>query len=86
MKQTWLALKFIVGGLILLLISIVCDTFVFSYNLFTDIGKDELSLEVSGRITANGIKLFKEACDEAIENLDNEEGMINGAEFIKHLR
>jgi len=86
MKQTWLALQFIVFGLILLLISIVWDTFVFSYNLFTDIGKDELSLEASGRITANGIKLFKETCDEAIEKLDNDEGMINFIEFNKLLR
>ena len=58
MKQTWLALQFIVGGLILLLISIVWDTLVFSYNLFTEIGKDELGLEASGRITADGIKIF----------------------------
>jgi len=58
MKQTWLALQFIVGGLILLLISIVWDTLVFSYNLFTEIGKDELDLEASGRITADGIKIF----------------------------
>jgi len=48
-----------IGGLFYLLISTVCDSVVFSYNLFTELKKDELNIGAeTKRFTVEGIKLF----------------------------
>jgi len=83
-----------VGGLIYLSISLVWDSIVFTYNMFTEMKKDELNIrDETKRYTVEGIKLFQETCDEVLENLEKEdqeqgkdsEGKINFIEFNKLL-
>lgn len=93
-RRFFLTLKFMVGGLIYLLISLVWDSIVFTYNMFTEMKKDELNIrDETKRYTVEGIKLFQETCDEVLENLAKEdqeqgkdsEGKINFVEFNKLL-
>ena len=93
-RRFFLTLKFMVGGLIYLSISLVWDSIVFTYNMFTEMKKDELNIrDETKRYTVEGIKLFQETCDEVLENLEKEdqeqgkdsEGKINFIEFNKLL-
>jgi len=77
-----------------LLISVVWDSVVFTYNLFTELRKDELNIrDETKRYTVEGIKLFQETCDDVLENLEKEdkehnrdsEGKINFIIFNKLL-
>jgi len=59
MKKSVLTLKFMVGGLLYLVISLVCDTLVFTYNMFTELKKDELNIrDETKKYTENGINDF----------------------------
>ena len=93
-RRCCLTLKFLLGGLIYLTISVVWDPVVFIYNLFTELKKDELNIRnETKRFSVEGIKLFQETCDEVLENLEAEdrennkdsEGKINFVEFNKLL-
>jgi len=60
LRKFLLVLKFMLGGLIYLMISLVCDSVVMSYNLFSDFKKDELnSLDETKKYTVEGIKMFQ---------------------------
>ena len=95
MRRCVLTLKFMFGGLLYLMISLVWDTLVFSYNMFTVLKKDELNIrDETKRYTVEGITLFSETCDEVLELLEKEdkennkdsEGKINFVEFNKLLQ
>lgn len=93
-KRCVLTLKFMFGGLFYLIMSAGVDAIVFTYNLFTELKKDELNIrDETKRYTVEGINLFSETCDEVLEIIEKEdkkndrdsEGKINFIQFNKLL-